>query len=267
MATSAFTFSPKEFRCFDISDATNAGTTGLHASNMNQLDVDSISFPTLNVAQTLDVRSGVGATLKDEDFFQDNKMRIVELGLSGTLHADVGHKMLLQNITNNTQSENGIVAAGHFGTNQLYATGATNNASCLTVVIRSSDHTNQRSLEFAGCVVTNFAISADSITEIPNPNRLTLGLGTLTITADSNFTATGSQVTLNTGTAAASTSVDITPSVNQLTLATGNVTITASANIDPSGVQLAVDTGEVAAITWSEIIPGVDMVWTPIDTN
>ena len=115
--------------------------------------------------------------------------------------------------------------------------------------------------------IGNFAITADAITEIPDPNRLTLGLGTLTITADSNFTATGSQVTLNTGTAAASTSVDITPSVNQLTLATGNVTITASANIDPSGVQLAVDTGEVAAITWSEIVPGVDMVWTPIDTN
>ena len=117
--------------------------------------------------------------------------------------------------------------------------------------------------------IGNFAISADSITEIPNPNRLTLGSGLLTITADSNFTATGSQVTLNTNLPAAnvSTSVDITPSVNQLTLATGNVTITASANIDPSGVQLAVDTGEVAAITWSEIIPGVDMVWTPIDTN
>ena len=117
--------------------------------------------------------------------------------------------------------------------------------------------------------IGNFSITADAITEIPDPNRLTLGTGTLTITADSNFTATGSQVTLTTNLPAAnvSTSVDITPSVNQLTLATGNVTITASANIDPSGVQLAVDTGEVAAITWSEIIPGVDMVWTPIDTN
>ena len=117
--------------------------------------------------------------------------------------------------------------------------------------------------------IGNFSISADSITEIPNPNRLTLGLGQITITADANLTATGSQVTLTTNLPAAnvSTSVDITPSVNQLTLATGNVTITASANIDPSGVQLAVDTGEVAAITWSEIIPGVDMVWTPIDTN
>ena len=29
--------------------------------------------------------------------------------------------------------------------------------------------------------IGNFAISADSITEIPNPNRLTLGSGTLTI--------------------------------------------------------------------------------------
>jgi hypothetical protein len=117
--------------------------------------------------------------------------------------------------------------------------------------------------------IGNPAITADSITEIPNPNRLTLGLGSITITADANVTATGSQVVLNTNLPSAnvSTSVDFTPSVNQLTLATGNVTITASANIDPSGVQLALDTGEVSAITWSEIIPGVTMTWTPIDTN
>ena len=116
-------------------------------------------------------------------------------------------------------------------------------------------------------------IVADSITEIPDPNRLTLGLGTLTITADSNFTATGSQVSITTNLPAgsASTSVDITPNTNQLTLATGSVTITADCNIDVNSglttTQFAVDTGEVAAITWSEIVPGVDMVWTPIDTN
>ena len=121
--------------------------------------------------------------------------------------------------------------------------------------------------------IGNPAITADSITEIPNPNRLTLGLGTLTITADSNFTATGSQVSITTNLPAAnvSTSVDITPNTNQLTLATGSVTITADCNIDVNSglttTQFAVDTGEVAAITWSEIIPGVTMVWTPIDTN
>ena len=117
--------------------------------------------------------------------------------------------------------------------------------------------------------IGNPAISADSITEVPDPNRLTLGLGTITITADANVSPTGSQVVINTNLPAgsATTSVDLTPSVNQLTLATGNVTITADANIDPTKVQLALDTGEVNAITWSEIIPGVTMVWTPIDTN
>ena len=117
--------------------------------------------------------------------------------------------------------------------------------------------------------IGNPAISADSITEVPDPNRLTLGLGTITITADANVSPSGSSVTLNTNFPATSvsTSVDIVPSVNQLTLATGNVTITADANIDPTKVQLALDTGEVNAITWSEIIPGVTMVWTPIDTN
>ena len=119
--------------------------------------------------------------------------------------------------------------------------------------------------------IGNFSITADAITEVPDPNRLTLGTGTLTITADSNFTATGSQVTLTTGTPEVNVSVDITPSVNQLTLATGSVTISADCNIDVNSglttTQFAVDTGEVAAITWSEIIPGVTMVWTPIDTN
>ena len=121
--------------------------------------------------------------------------------------------------------------------------------------------------------IGNPAITADSITEIPDPNRLTLGLGTITITADANVSPTGSQVVLNTNFPATSvsTSVDIVPSVNQLTLATGNVTITADCNIDVnsglSTTQFALDTGEVSAITWSEIIPGVTMTWTPIDTN
>jgi hypothetical protein len=44
----------------------------------------------------------------------------------------------------------------------LYGSAVTNSASSLTVVIRPSDHTNQRSLEMAGMVVTNFALSADA---------------------------------------------------------------------------------------------------------
>ncbi|BCV06247.1 MAG: hypothetical protein CM15mV129_100 [uncultured marine virus] len=44
--------------------------------------------------------------------------------------------------------------------------------------------------------IGNPAISADSITEVPDPNRLTLGLGTITISADANVSPTGSQVVI-----------------------------------------------------------------------
>ena len=114
--------------------------------------------------------------------------------------------------------------------------------------------------------IGNPAISADSITEVPDPNRLTLGLGTITISADANVSPTGSQVVINTNLPAgsASTSVDITPAVNQLTLATGNVTITADAGVSPTGSSLSLDTVEPGVITWNDIIPGATMVWTPI---
>ena len=167
MATVAHAFSPKEFKCFIISDATNAGASGIHASNMSQLDVDSVSYPSLNVTQALEVRSGVGNTLKDEDFFQDNKMRVVELGLSGTLHDDAGHRLLLANICGAAQADdtNQTIASGHKILAQKYGAAVTNNASSLTVVIQPSDVTNQTGLEFPGMVVTNFTISADAGTE------------------------------------------------------------------------------------------------------
>ena len=167
MATVAHAFSPKEFTCYVISDATNAGSTGIHSSNMYQLDVDSVGYPSLNVTQTLDVRSGVGNTLKDEDFFQDNKMRVVELSLSGTLHDDVGHRLLLANICGAAQADdtNQTIASGHKIVAQKYGAAVTNNASSLTIVIQPSDVSNQTGLEFPGLVVTNFAITADAGTE------------------------------------------------------------------------------------------------------
>lgn len=157
-------FSPKEFQVWIISDDTNAGDSGIHASNMYQLDVDSVGMPSLNVNQVLDVRSGVGRTLKDEDVFQDNTLRVVELSISGTMHNDAGHKLLLQNICNDVSGDI-AVASGFAPATQLYGSAVANTASALTVVIKSSDHSNQKSLEMSGMVVTNFALSADSATE------------------------------------------------------------------------------------------------------
>tara|TARA_R100000655_G_C2959384_1_gene188622 strand:- start:41 stop:1033 length:993 start_codon:yes stop_codon:yes gene_type:complete len=164
MAVSAKVFSPKEWKVALISDATNAGDTGI-GSTMLQLDVDSIGMPSLNPNQVLDVRSGAGRTFKDEDFFQDNVLRVAEISLSGTLHSDAAHKQLLRNITNNTNTQDGVVDSNHTGTDQRYGAAVTNNCSSLTLVMQPSDVTNQRGLEFFGCVVTSFSISADANTE------------------------------------------------------------------------------------------------------
>jgi hypothetical protein len=163
MATVAHAFSPKEWKVGIVSDATNAGATGI-GSTMNQLDVDSIGFPTLNVNQKLDVRSGASRTFKDEDFFQENALRAVEISLSGTLHVDAGHKLLVQNICNDVTG-NVAVASGFTGASQKYGAAVTNAASSLTLVMQPSDTTNQQALEFFGCVVTSFSITAEAGTD------------------------------------------------------------------------------------------------------
>ena len=162
MALVGHAFSPKEFQVWIASDATNGGTSGIHASNMQQLDVDSVGMPSLKVNQVLDVRSGVGRTLKDEDVFQDNTLRVVELSISGTMHNDAGHKLLLQNICNDVSGDV-AVASGFTAASQNMAgsTAVTNAASSLTFVIQPSDVTNQQGMEFFGCLVTNFSISSD----------------------------------------------------------------------------------------------------------
>ena len=76
-------------------------------------------------------------------------------------------------------------------------------------------------------------------------NALTIGLGSLTITADANVTVLK----------------------NALAISIGSATITADANVTPEANALALATGTISAITWSEIDPGVSMTWTPIDPS
>lgn len=113
--------------------------------------------------------------------------------------------------------------------------------------------------------IGNIGITADSIVEIANPNRLTLGAGTVTITADANLSVTGNATTLSVGTAIAFTDIIIPVTGNALTLTTGSVTVTGTALINPVGSQLVVGSGELGVITWNDIVPGVDMTWTEIE--
>ena len=83
--------------------------------------------------------------------------------------------------------------------------------------------------------IGSIGIIADSIVEAPDPNRLTLGLGTLTISGKANVSVTGSQVALGLGTIVVTADANVSPTGNALTLATGSVTVTGAANISPTG--------------------------------
>ena len=113
--------------------------------------------------------------------------------------------------------------------------------------------------------IGNINVIAGTVVEIPNPNRLTLGTGAITITADANLSVTGNATTLSVGTVVASGGATTNVTGNALTLSTGSVTVTGNALINPAGSQLVVGTGELGVITWNDIIPGVDMTWTEIE--
>ena len=57
MANAAF--SPKDYRVFIKAESTNGSDAGI-GSSILQLDVDSIGFPSLNLNQVAEVRTGVG---------------------------------------------------------------------------------------------------------------------------------------------------------------------------------------------------------------
>ena len=112
--------------------------------------------------------------------------------------------------------------------------------------------------------IGSVGIIADAVTENADPNRLALGTGTLTITADANHTVTGNAVSLGIGAFTINIDTNVTPSGNSLTLTTKDVTVSGAANVLPTGSGLSLDTKEPGVITWNDIIPGATMVWTPI---
>ena len=176
MAKSGVAFSPKEFSVW-VKEETAAGTSAMGTS-MYQLDVDSVGFPTLNATQVIDVRSG-GRFLKDADFFQDNTMRVTEFSISGTMHNDDGHNLLMQNIANDYSGDVSVAAtysppAIQYDNGAGSAVANTTAGDTITVVLAGPDEntgsaniqvTNSQTLELAGCVVTNFALTADMGTE------------------------------------------------------------------------------------------------------
>ena len=115
--------------------------------------------------------------------------------------------------------------------------------------------------------IGNPGITADAIIETVVGSQVTLGTGTVTISANADVTAVKNELVLGTGTVTISANADVTAVKNELVISSGTVTITADANVTPAVNALTLATGTAQAITWSEILPGATMTWTPIDPS
>ena len=161
-------FSPKEWTAL-IRPQTEWGETEA-GTDMYQLDVDSISMPSLGVNQSLDARQSTGRTFTDEDFFQENKMRVVEFTFSGNFHTDAAHKYAFLNLANQATSVDNVpFAAGHqpasLGNGVSISAGTMAAQNLFTIVIAAPETSNAKHMLFHNCVCTNFTLSADTDTD------------------------------------------------------------------------------------------------------
>jgi len=162
MANAAF--SPQNFKAYIAAESTHGTVPTLTGSNIcKALDVDSIGFPALNVTQVMEKRSSASKVFSTTEFSQDNKSRVTEITLSGTLHKDTGHIALLQNIMFSSADPLAI-AYSWTGGSGLYGT-TTTSLSTFTLVLQSPDQTDGYNIVLGGCMCTNFSITADMGTD------------------------------------------------------------------------------------------------------
>ena len=143
---------------------TEAGT------DMYQLDVDSVSMPSLGINQSIDVRNTAGRTFTDEDFFQDNKMRVVEMTFSGNFHTDAAHKYPFLNLANIATSNDNVtlnpgMQPASLGNGVSISAGTMASHHLFTIAVAAPETTNAKNMLFHNCVCTNFTISADTATD------------------------------------------------------------------------------------------------------
>ena len=112
--------------------------------------------------------------------------------------------------------------------------------------------------------IGNPNIAADAVQQNIDGNKLTLGIGTVTIVGIANLEAPKTPLVLGTGNVIVTADANVTASGNNLIIRSGSVTIVGNVVQEAPANAMTLRTGEVGVITWNEIIPGATMVWTPI---
>ena len=165
-------FSPKDFKVLLVKEVTTGTTPTITSGNVcSQLDIDSVGFPSLNMNQVTAVRTHAlgGRILHQDDFFQDNVMRTVELSISGTFNKDQGHAMLLYSLTDESYIEedgtltDAVITSGQTGDTGKYGESEVNKT--FSIILASPDTTDGKNIVLSGCVCTNFTLSADMGTD------------------------------------------------------------------------------------------------------
>jgi len=137
---------------------TAAGGNAYHA-----LDVDSISSPSLNLNQTMDVRSG-SRVLQTTDFFHTKVGAISEISVSGTA-TTAALDMLLENMMSEAEgTASGVYSFLSNASAQSVGSGSTGQVGTLLSIAMISPITDM-DLGFKDCVVTALSLSGDAGTE------------------------------------------------------------------------------------------------------
>ena len=164
MAVQATAFSPKEFELGIQVEGTSCGTKSVDA--LIGVNVDSISFPTLNPVQVLDVRDHAGRVAQDLDVFLSKKQTVKEISFSGILDTQIA-PYLIDGIIGSESAEETVSPAGNLFRiadtyspgDILYGTTAVDRSRTYTVAVISP--VSGKSIVMPGCVFTNVTFSAD----------------------------------------------------------------------------------------------------------
>ncbi len=161
MAISGNAFSPKEFE-LAICQETTCGTAKVDA--MLGINIDSISFPTLNPTQVMDVRSHSGRVAQDIDVFLSKAQTVKEVSFAGVLHDEIAPNFI--------EGVMGSATSDAEGANELFQIldtyspgeivyGTTSGDRAFTYTLAMISPVSGKSVTIPGMVFTSLTISAD----------------------------------------------------------------------------------------------------------
>tara|TARA_B100000424_G_scaffold152942_2_gene116828 strand:- start:15436 stop:16434 length:999 start_codon:yes stop_codon:yes gene_type:complete len=161
MAVDGAGYSSSEFQLAFVAES-NIGTANV--SSMNLINIDSVTFPSLNPTQVLNIRSGTGRVSKLASTFISEKNTMKEISFSGVADSTV-LPLLLQNITTNTADGNTYDVAHNYTPPELEDGASSAITKTVTVALVSPEAGNDHSVIFPGCTLTQLTMSGDMGTE------------------------------------------------------------------------------------------------------